>query len=108
MKKNIYQQYLTRYGLGKNLVMLMFLYSGLHPQCKKLRIGYLADRIRNFILSHEQQMDTNLKRKVQHDIVRLVKSRSYKALRLLKRLPVRGQRTRTNHRNAKRTLLMWR
>ncbi len=105
-KRNIYQFYLKRYGLGNSLVTWLCNYSGLHPQLKELKSSYIVDKIRNFMLSHPQYIDMRWKRKVQKDIEILLQSRSYKALRMLRRLPVRGQRTRTNHQTAKRTLLM--
>jgi len=106
-KRNIYQLYLRRYGLGDSIVKWMCDYSGFHPQWKDLRSSYIMDKIRNFLLSHPQYLDSRWKRKIQRDIQHLLQSRSYKALRMLKRLPVRGQRTRTNHQTAKRTLLMF-
>lgn len=107
-KHNLYQFFLKRYGLGDSMVKWLCEYSGYHPYYKELKPGYLAEKIRNFQLSHPQYLDANWKKKVQKDIQNLIQSRSYKALRMLKKLPVRGQRTRTNHRTAKRTLwFLW-
>lgn len=106
-KKNIYQFYLKRYGLGDSLVKFLCDYSGFHPQFKGLKGNYITDKIRNFLLSYPQYLDIRLKHKIHRDIMNIIKSRSYKALRMTRRLPVRGQRTRTNHQNAKRTLLMF-
>jgi len=58
-----------------------------------------VNRLREFIAKIPVEGD--LQRKVQQDIKRLQEIGSYRGLRHRKRLPVRGQRTKTNARTRK-------
>ena len=55
------------------------------------------NKIKSFMESH-YKIEGELRRSISSDIKRLKEIRSYRGLRHIKRLPVRGQRTRTNSR----------
>lgn len=58
--------------------------------------------LRNFFDKNSFQFENNLKRTVNLNIKRLIDIKCLRGLRLLKGLPVRGQRTRTNSRTTRR------
>lgn len=58
-------------------------------------------RIRNVIENGEHKVEGDLRREVQMSIKRLMDLGCYRGLRHRKKLPVRGQRTRTNSRTRK-------
>jgi len=86
------------YGIGKSRAITICDSLGLN---KSLKIGNLSeanlDRITNF-LSFTYYTDNDLKRTIRNDIQKLISIRCYRGIRHVSRLPVRGQRTRTNSR----------
>ena len=79
--------------------------------CKKLnipdntRVNQLTEdqvlKIREFI-DQNHKVEGDLRRQISVNIKRLVDLASYRGSRHKKKLPVRGQRTRTNAKNAKK------
>jgi len=57
------------------------------------------NRIRNIV--EGMKIEGNLKREISGDIKRLKDIKSYRGVRHLRRLPVRGQRTKTNSRTVR-------
>jgi small subunit ribosomal protein S13 len=55
------------------------------------------------ILTHTYFTESELRRAIAEDVKRLVSIASYRGFRHVQRLPLRGQRTRTNSRSARRT-----
>lgn len=88
------------YGIGRPLA---------HTICKTLNINFDTrakdiseadlNKIREFIA--KMPIEGDLRRKIQLDIKRLQEIGCYRGLRHRKRLPVRGQRTKTNARTRK-------
>lgn len=88
------------YGIGRSMA---------HTICKSLDIDFdkhvkdLSEAETNKIRDYIGKMTTegDLRRKVQLDIKRLQEVGCYRGLRHRRRLPVRGQRTKTNARTRK-------
>lgn len=55
------------------------------------------------ILTHTYFTESELRRAISDDVKRLIRIASYRGFRHVQRLPLRGQRTRTNSRSARRT-----
>lgn len=102
---NLHQLFIQRYGIGNGISNLLCSFSGLHDGYRygEINSSYLTDKIRNFFVLNNMNLDYKLKRRVARDLKLLITSRSYKGMRLLLRLPIRGQRTRTNGSSAKLT-----
>ena len=75
---------------------------GVSPKSRlnKLRIGQLDDLIKVC----REEVNTNLKRRVQNNIQSLIQIRHYKGTRHMFGLPTRGQRTRTNAQTSKKMI----
>lgn len=61
-------------------------------------------QIREYLDQSEILIEGDLKRRIYQDIKRLINMKSYRGIRLMKGLPVRGQRTRTNSRTSRKRL----
>lgn len=88
------------YGIGRSLAktILNSLNIGLDTRVKDLSEVDL-NKIREFIA--KMPIEGDLRRKTQQDIKRLQEIGCYRGLRHRRRLPVRGQRTKTNARTRK-------
>lgn len=88
------------YGIGRSLsfTILKNLNIDVLTKVKDLSEADL-NRLREYIA--KMPVEGDLKRKVQLDIKRLQEIGCYRGLRHRKRLPVRGQRTKTNARTRK-------
>lgn len=88
------------YGIGRSLSkkILRDLNIGLSTKVKDLNELDL-NKIREYIA--KMPVEGDLRRKVQLDIKRLQEIGCYRGLRHRRRLPVRGQRTKTNARTRK-------
>ena len=88
------------YGIGRSLSrkMLKVLNIKMDTKVKDLTEVDL-NKLREYI--SKVQVEGYLKRKIQLDIKRLQEIGTYRGLRHRKRLPVRGQRTKTNARTRK-------
>ena len=89
------------YGLGLSSAQKILSKAGVD---QNKRVGQLTDqevaKIRSLITS-EYKVEGALRTEVQMNIKRLMDIGSYRGLRHRRRLPVRGQRTRTNARTRK-------
>ncbi len=85
------------YGVGRSLAteILRDLNIGLDVKVKDLTESDLA-KLRDALA--KMQTEGDLRRKVQMDVKRLQEIGSYRGYRHRRRLPVRGQRTKTNAR----------
>ena len=86
------------YGIGPALSDKILAQAGINPnvRVKDLKEQEMS-RLRN-LLSKEFIVEGDLRRQVSGNIRRLIEISSYKGMRHQRRLPVRGQRTRTNAR----------
>ena len=90
------------YGIGKSSSkkVLTALNIDLHKKVFALTEKEISE-IREFLEQSEFKLEGELRRFTSINIKRLVDIKSFRGLRLLKGLPVRGQRTRTNSRNSR-------
>jgi small subunit ribosomal protein S13 len=87
------------YGVGRSLSSRILKEAGVSPdvRTKNLTEEQIA-KIREVIEKRKIPVEGELRRMVAANIKRLKEIGSYRGLRHLKNLPVRGQRTRTNAR----------
>ncbi len=89
------------YGIGRARSQQALAVTGVNPD---LRSRDLSDedliKLRDYIDEHFR-VEGDLRREVQADIRRKIEIGSYEGLRHRRRLPVRGQRTKTNARTNK-------
>lgn len=86
------------YGIGPTLSKKILTEANVDPDKRtKFLTEEEISRI-NAIISANYQVEGELRREIQQNIRRLIEIKSYRGLRHLRNLPVRGQRTRTNAR----------
>ena len=89
------------YGIGLNRAQRILQDTGVNPD---VRVKDLSDKDENLLREYIAKnfvVEGDLRREVQMNIKRLVEIGCYRGLRHRRRLPSRGQRTRTNARTAK-------
>ena len=101
----VYEAMIKIFGLGKFRTLFI---------CKKLgfsrnyKVKYLTTKqvhkMRSLLESLDFVFSSNLQKQKSLNLQRLISIRSYRGLRLRQGLPVRGQRTHTNSRTAKKRL----
>ena len=90
------------YGIG--LTASRTILKAANVDCTKRTSELLDDEViilRN-IIEENYEVEDDLRRKVKQNIIRLAQINSLRGKRLRQNLPVRGQRTRTNSRTARR------
>jgi small subunit ribosomal protein S13 len=101
--KKIYIALTTIYGLGLSSSKIILKQLNIEPNTK---VEDLTDKnvsqIRNFLEVENYKLEGDLKRTTNLNIKRLIDINSYRGRRHLKGLPLRGQRTRTNSRTARK------
>ena len=90
------------YGIGRSLSKEVLARTGIDPnkRAKDLTDKEIAT-ITADIQKNEIKVEGDLKREVQQNIKRLIDAHTYRGMRHVKGLPVRGQRTHTNARTRK-------
>jgi len=98
--KKIYYALQSIYGVGKQIAEVVLKESQVDPdkRAKDLNNDEL-NRIQRVLDKYELEGD--LRRHVSDNIDRVKRIRAYRGLRHIMKLPVRGQRTKTNSRNAR-------
>ena len=90
------------YGIGPTRAKMICEAVGIPEQ---MRTKELTDehinKIMSFVAEKQFKLEGDLRREVTGNLKRLVAVKSYRGLRHMKGLPVRGQRTRTNARTRK-------
>lgn len=98
--KHIWVSLTYIYGIGRTRSYKILSQVGIEPNTK---VNILSesdlDKIRDLI--KEFIVEWDLRREVSNNIKRLKEIKAYRWLRHIKRLPVRGQRTKTNSRTRK-------
>ena len=90
------------YGIGMPRSLSILQKLGIPSDTFLSELGFEDfSKLRDVLENGAYQLEGNLKRIVKSDINRLIAIKSYRGRRHLKRLPVRGQRTRTNAKTAK-------
>ncbi len=99
-KKHIKIALLSVFGIGLTRALQICQKINLNPATKVSELTEQAIKSIQQAVS-EFQVEGDLRRKVSMDIKRLKDIKCYRGLRHRRRLPVRGQRTKTNARTAK-------
>lgn len=96
-EKRIYIGLTYIYGIGRSLAMTILAETGIDPMKK---VDALSAEEENKLREYISKMPTEgeLRRKVALDVKRLQDIGSYRGFRHRRKLPVRGQRTKTNAR----------
>jgi len=89
------------YGIGRTTSLRILASAGVDPVTKvkdlaEEQVGQIRD-----VIEGECKVEGDLRKEVQFDIKRLIEIGSYRGIRHRMRLPVHGQRTRTNGRTRK-------
>lgn len=103
-KKKIFIALTSIYGIGlsRSLKILKELKIDSKKNVENLT-EFEAIQLRNLLEEGNNfQLEGNLKRYINQNINRLIEIKSYRGKRHLKKLPVRGQRTRTNSRTVRK------
>lgn len=89
------------YGIGLSSSQKILAQTGVNPdtRVKNLTENEIA-ALRN-VIEKEYRVEGELRREVSMNIKRLIDIKSYRGMRHLRNLPVRGQRTKTNARTRK-------
>lgn len=99
-KKHIKIALLSVFGIGLTRALQICQKIGLNPSTKVSDLTEQAIKSIQQVVA-EFQVEGDLRRKISMDIKRLKDIKCYRGLRHRRRLPVRGQRTKTNARTAK-------
>ncbi len=99
--KKIYIALTYIYGLGRNLSLSCLKNTGIDPDKKTsdLTADEIA-KLKSFIEDHIK-VEGELRQEIRQNIERLKSINSYRGSRHIKKLPVRGQRTKTNSRTVR-------
>ncbi len=89
------------YGIGPSLSNKLLIALKIDPN--KIAEKLTAEEITKLkdIIDKDYTIEGDLRRKINADIKRLKDINSYKGIRHIKNLPVRGQRTKTNNRTVR-------
>lgn len=97
-KKNFFKKIPTIFGFGKYLSLSIYLDSGLnirtYPIILKKKVHLI--NLEEIKTNEKILLDKKLKSSIKDNIDFIKTIRTYKGIRHLNNLPVRGQRTRTN------------
>ncbi len=89
------------FGIGKHLSQQIIDRLGLDPNLRAHKLTQDDIAKINTLLQAEYVVEGDLRRDIQNNIKRLISIHSYRGMRHRLKLPVRGQRTRTNARTRK-------
>lgn len=103
-KKNIYIALTSIYGIGISKSLTLLKQIQIDPLIKTENLTKNQVRDLRGIISADKNLllEGNLKRSIELKKSLLIEIKSVKGLRLLKGLPIHGQRTRTNRNTAKK------
>ena len=90
----------TLYGIGRATANKILLNAGVDPATKPTEVTLDQENtIRKTI--EERTIEGNLKREIAGNIKRLKDIKAYRGVRHMRKLPVKGQRTKTNSRTVR-------
>jgi len=88
------------FGIGRSMARKICVISNIDTSCKVRNLSEdELDRLRSEVNKHD--IEGNLRREINMNIKRLKDLGCYRGIRHRRRLPVRGQRTKTNARTRK-------
>ena len=92
------------YGIGNSLALKILTDLKIDPLKKVSALTeFEIANLRDYLETSSLKLEGNLRRTIYTNIKRLIDIKSFRGRRLLKGLPVRGQRTRTNNRTSRRS-----
>jgi small subunit ribosomal protein S13 len=98
--KKIYMSLQSVYGVGPHVATQVLTKANVDPDKRARDLnGDEINRIQKVLESHN--VEGSLRRMINDNIERLKRIKSYRGLRHIAGLPARGQRTKTNSRNAR-------
>jgi len=89
------------YGIGRKTANDILEKAGISPDTKSDSLTEDETRRIREILENEYKVEGDLRREINMNIKRLMDLKTYRGLRHMRKLPVRGQRTHTNARTRK-------
>jgi small subunit ribosomal protein S13 len=100
----LFKFFAFRYGIGISLAKQLCIYTGNHEyvQCRNVQLNYNLVKLKTLLLNNLSALDINLAYSMYLRRKYFVKISSYRGLRHFNRYPVRGQRTRSNAKTAKK------
>lgn len=90
----------TLYGIGRATATKILKDAGVTPETKAKDVSLDAEAVIRKAIE-DRTIEGNLKREVSANIKRLKDIKAYRGVRHMKRLPVNGQRTKTNSRTVR-------
>ncbi|MBI4098565.1 MAG: 30S ribosomal protein S13 [Candidatus Magasanikbacteria bacterium] len=96
------------YGIGPTTAARIVTAANLNPDTRTKNLTPEEENALRQLVEKSYKVEGDLRREVRSNIKRLMDIKSYRGVRHLRRLPARGQRTRTNTRtvrgNVRRTM----
>jgi len=89
------------YGIGISSARKILKAANINPDTRTLKLTNQEINRLKEIIEKNYKIEGELRREIQSNIKRLKEINCYRGIRHLKRLPVRGQRTRTNSRTTR-------
>ncbi len=89
------------YGIGPTTAARIVTAANLNPDTRTKNLTPEEENALRQLVEKSYKVEGDLRREVRSNIKRLTDIKSYRGVRHLRRLPVRGQRTRTNTRTVR-------
>lgn len=89
------------YGIGRSLANKILKEANIDPNIRANKLSFDQVNILREIIEKNYRVEGELKREIMFNIKRLKEINCYRGTRHIKRLPVRGQRTKTNSRTVR-------
>jgi small subunit ribosomal protein S13 len=100
--KNINISLAYIYGIGPSLVKKILQETKIDPNKKANKLtSQELNAIKDYIEKNKIKIEGDLRREIKSNIKRLIDINAYRGIRHIRRLPVRGQRTKTNSRTVR-------
>ena len=99
--KKVYVGLTYIYGIGPSLAKNILKKSNIDPDTKSSKLKQEEINRLKEIIEKEYKIEGDLKREIMMNIKRLKDIGAYRGIRHIKKLPARGQRTKTNNRTVR-------
>jgi len=99
--KQIYIGLTHLYGIGRSLALKILEAANVDPHKKAKDLTTAEISAIQKVIENNYKVEGDLRREVQANIRRLKNINCYRGIRHMKKLPVRGQRTKTNSRTVR-------
>jgi small subunit ribosomal protein S13 len=105
-KFNLFQFFSQRFGIGKKISNILFLFSGFHRSIKygllENKNYYVLHRYKDFFILKKEYLDYYIEEKEKLNIKKYIFINNIKGRKHKSGFPVRGQRYKTNGKTAKK------